>query len=73
MIATIVTLAILWFACSMLGELFRQDRGKMLAALEGNSWTANPRSVERPVTIRFNPPGKVAEPARPRHLLRAAA
>ena len=72
MIATAITLAILWFAGSMLAELFRENRGKMLAALEGRSWTANASATPRPIAVRFSLPCKAAGPA-PWPALSAAA
>lgn len=72
MIATAITLAIIWFAGSMLLELVRRNRGKIIAALEGRSWAATYASGTRSVTIRFSPHCTALEPA-PRPALRAAA
>jgi hypothetical protein len=69
MIATAVTLAILWFVGTVLGELVRQNRDKIISALQGQSRVLQPGS--RPVTVRFSPRYRAAEPARP--ALRAAA
>ena len=68
MIATAVTLAILWFVGTVLGELVRQNRDKILSALQGQS-LALPEMPRRPVTVRFSP--RTAEAVRP--ALRAAA
>jgi hypothetical protein len=38
----------------MVVDVIRCDGGKVIAALEGHSWTAGP-TEGRPVTIRFNP------------------
>jgi hypothetical protein len=35
-------------------DVMRRDGRKIIAALEGHSWTAKP-NPGRPVTIRFNP------------------
>jgi len=70
MFATAITLAVIGLAVSGLADLARQDGAKILAALEGRSWSATPRS-DRPVIVRFSSPRRAAEPARPS--LRAAA
>jgi hypothetical protein len=73
MIATAVTLAILWFVGTMLGELLRQNRDKILAALRGRSFLAQHRSIPaRPVIVRFSSRFAEAESAM-RAPLRAAA
>ena len=71
MISTAVTLAILWFVGTVLGELLRQNRGRILAALRGQSFLVMPEASSRPATLRFSPRYRAAEPARP--ALRAAA
>jgi hypothetical protein len=71
MIATAVTLAILWFAGTVLGELIRQNRDKILSALQGRSLFLEPEAPLPPVTVRFSPRYTAAEPART--ALRAAA
>jgi hypothetical protein len=68
MLAAAVTLALFGFILTMVVDVIRRDGGKIAAALEGRSWTAAP---ERPVTIRFSRPDRVAGPAQPE--LRAAA
>lgn len=65
MIATAVTLAILWFAGSLLHQLVSQNREKILAALEGDSFASAPRSVTVRFSERLSPPAQAA--------LRAAA
>ena len=54
MLATLVTLALLGFAVAMLVEMIRFDGQKMLAALQGRSWTAQPPQSVRPVTVRYS-------------------
>ena len=55
MIATAVTLAILWFVGTMLGELLRQNRDKILAALQGRSFLSQHSAPPtRPVIVRFS-------------------
>lgn len=73
MIATAITLAILWFVGTMLGELLRQNLDKILAALQGRSFLSE-RSTPpaRPVIVRFSSRCREAEPAM-RAPLRAAA
>lgn len=70
MFATFVSLAVISFAIAGLRDLARQDGAKVIAALQGRSWTAEPNAT-RPIVVRFSPPYRVAEPARP--ALRAAA
>ena len=73
MIATAVTLAILWFVGTMLGELIRQNRDKILAALQGRSFLSQHSTPPaRPVTVRFSSRCK-AEVSEWRAPLRAAA
>jgi hypothetical protein len=57
----------------MMGELLRQNRDKILAALQGRSFLAEHRSPSaRPVTVRFSARFAQIEPAL--HVpLRAAA
>ena len=54
MLAVAVTLALFGFVLTMVVDVIRRDGGKVIAALEGHSWTAGP-TEGRPVTIRFNP------------------
>lgn len=72
MIAALVTLAFLGFAIAMLAEMVRHDGRKILAALSGRSWIAEPPSPS-PVTARFRPRYPVIQPLRARPALRAAA
>ena len=54
MLAIALTLALFGFVLVMIVDVIRRDGRKVIAALEGRSWTAGP--IEgRPVTIRFNP------------------
>lgn len=73
MLAAAVTLAVFGFILTLVVNVMRRDGRKIIAALEGRSWTAQP-SQGRPVTIRFNPQRTeaVLEPNR-RSALRAAA
>ena len=54
MLAVAVTLALFGFVLTMVVDVIRRDGGKVIAALEGRSWTAG-TTGSRPVTIRFNP------------------
>lgn len=73
MIATAVTLAIFWFVGTMLGELVRQNRDKILAALQGRSFLSQQSAPPtRPVSVRFSSRYRVETPAM-RAPLRAAA
>ena len=72
MITTAVTLAILWFVGTVLGELVRQNRDKILAALQGRSFLSQPLAPSRPVTVRFSSRYRAEAPAM-RAPLRAAA
>jgi hypothetical protein len=54
MLAIAFTLALFGFVLIMVVDLIRHDGRKIVAALEGRSWTAGP-TEGRPVTIRFNP------------------
>ena len=53
MFATFVTLALISFAIAGLRDLARHDGAKIVAAMQGRSWTAAPRPA-RPVVIRFS-------------------
>ena len=54
MLSATVTLALFGFILALVVNVMRRDGGKIVAALEGHSWTARP-TAGRPVTIRFNP------------------
>ena len=73
MLAAAVTLALFGFVLSLVVDVMRRDGRKIIAALDGHSWTAEP-SQGRPLTIRFNPQRTeaVLEP-RWQPVLRAAA
>jgi len=60
LVATAVTLALLGFVGSALTRLLRQDGEKILAALQGRSWTAQPPAPTLPATIRFSRPYRAA-------------
>jgi hypothetical protein len=70
MFATFVTLAVIGFAVAGLRDLVRQDGTKIIAALQGRSWIAEPGPA-RPMIVRFSPTYRVAAPVWPE--LRAAA
>ena len=69
MFATLITLAVISFAVAGLRDLARQDGAKILAAMRGQSWAAEPKPA-RPVMVRFSLPQQAAEPLSE---LRAAA
>ena len=54
MLAAALTLAVFGFILTLVVDVMRRDGRKIVAALEGRSWTAEP-AQGRPVTIRFNP------------------
>ena len=73
MLATVVTLALLGLVVSMLAGLVRQDGQKIVAALQGRSWTAQPPASFRPVQVRFTQRYPAARQVRRRQELSAAA
>ena len=72
MFATAITLALFGFVLILVVDVIRRDGRKVMAALEGRSWTAEP-TAGRPVTIRFSQPRREVEPGLVRPALRAAA
>jgi hypothetical protein len=72
MLAALVTLALFGSAIAMLTQMVRQDARKILAALQGNSWTAESPATG-PVAVRFSPRYPVSQPMRARPALRVAA
>lgn len=72
MLAAAVTLALFGFILTLVIDVMRRDGAKILAALEGCSWTAQP-TAGRQVTIGFSPRCTAAEPAGGLPALRAAA
>ena len=54
MLAAALTLTVFGFILTLVVDVMRRDGRKIIAALEGRSWTAEPSQV-REVTIRFNP------------------
>ena len=72
MLAAAVTLALFGFILTLVVDVLRRDGAKILAALDGHSWTAQP-TAGRPVTIRFSQRCTAADPARMPAGLRAAA
>jgi hypothetical protein len=71
MLAPALTLALFGFVTAVLVDLIQQNGRKIAAALDGQSWTAQPPVSARPVTVRLSPRCRAAEPVRP--VLRAAA
>lgn len=53
MLAAAVTIALFGFILTLVVDVVRRDGAKILAALEGRSWKAQPTGG-RPVTIRFS-------------------
>ncbi|HXG81562.1 MAG TPA: hypothetical protein VNJ05_07155 [Sphingomicrobium sp.] len=72
LIATALTLALLWLIGRSLGAIVGNDRDKIVAALLGRSWIAEGRTPVRVVTVRVSPRCTAEAPA-PRAPLRAAA
>ena len=54
MLAAVVTLALFGSILTLVVDVLRRDGRKIIAALDGRSWTARP-APDRPITIRFNP------------------
>lgn len=72
MFSVLGTLGLLVAVTAFLVEFARRDGAKIIAALEGRSWAAEPNTV-RPVTIRFSRPHGAAARIRASSGLRAAA
>lgn len=72
MIAAAVTLGLFWLILALVVDVMWRDGAKVLAALEGRSWTASP-THGRPVTIRFSRAGWVSKATPMTPALRAAA
>ena len=62
MLAAAVTLALFGFILTLVVDVMRRDGAKVLAAIEGHSWTAGPNAA-RSAAIRFNPQRMEAPPA----------
>ncbi len=62
MLTAAVTLALFGVVVVMVVDVIWRDGQKIIAALEGRSWSAGP-TAGRPVTIRFSQPNRVAAPA----------
>ncbi len=73
MLATATTLALLGFAIAMLVRIIRNDGGKVMAALEGRSWTSQPPATLRSVPVRISQRYPMQAPQRVRPAIRAAA
>ena len=54
MLAAAITLALFGFILTLVVDVMRRDGRKIVAALQGRSWTAEP-TKGRPITIRFTP------------------
>ena len=72
MLAALVTVTLFGFILTLVIDVMRRDGAKILAALEGRSWTAQPTGG-RPVTISFSRPDVAGTLARSLPELRAAA
>lgn len=72
MLTAVVTLALFGVILTLVVDVVRRDGMKVIAALEGHSWTAQP-AASRPVAIRFNGSDREAVPVRGLPGLRAAA
>jgi hypothetical protein len=70
MLAAAVTLALFGFILTLVVDVMRRDGAKIIAALEGCSWTAQPTAGRQ---VRFSPRCRAAEPVRGQPALRAAA
>lgn len=65
MFATLVTLSLLAGAISLLISMVRANGDKIVAALEGQSWTSQPPAVRfRPMTVRLESAGGEIVPIR---------
>ena len=73
MLVAALTLALFGLVAFVLAELIRQDGNKIVAALLGRSWMAEPPQPVRPVTVRLSPRYPVSRPVRALPELRAAA
>ena len=71
MLATFVTLALIGFAVGRLRDLAHDDGAKIIAALRGRSWAAEPRPT-RPVIVRFSSTRRAELPTRQAALSAAA-
>ena len=73
--ATLPFLAGLWFAAVVLARMVEEDGAKIMAALQGRSWLAEPPVAMRPVVVRMAPQPRtvVRRPMRAEARLRAAA
>lgn len=73
MFATAATLALFGFSVAMIVKMARNDGQKIVAALQGHSWTAERPLLIRPVTIRFSQRYPASRPVRAQPAWRAAA
>lgn len=75
MFATLATLSLFAGTVGLLVSMFRANGDKILAALNGDSWTAQAPSTVRtnPVTVRFQSRYRADLPVRARVEWRAAA
>ena len=72
MLVAALTLALFGFVMALVTDIIRHDGRKIMAALQGRSWAAEP-TAGRPMTIRFSQPYRAAKPAPKWPALRAAA
>ena len=73
MFASAVTLALFAFVGWMLTSMVRRDGAKIMAALQGQSWTAALPVSEPRVALRFSPRFPAQRPMRAQPEWRAAA
>lgn len=73
MFATAATLALLGFAVTMIVRMARSDGQKIVAALQGHSWTAERPLSVRPVTVRLSQRYPASRSVRAQPAWRAAA
>lgn len=73
MLALVATLASLAIAIGVLTNLGRHDGRKIVAALAGRSWAAEPPLTLRPITVRLSSRGQVPMRVQARPEWRAAA
>ena len=62
MLAAAVALALFGFVLTLVVDVIRRDGRKIIAALEGRSFAAEPTG-SRPIRIRFSPRCTAVEPA----------
>ncbi|MEQ7872681.1 hypothetical protein ABDK56_01555 [Sphingomonas sp. ASV193] len=72
--ATAAVLATLWLVVKLALDWAAEDGSKIVAALKGRSWAAQPEPTYRAVTVRYQPrAGSVRRPLRAAAAWRDAA